>query len=91
MEVGRTARSAAGGHAGQLKEPQPQPDLAVRRRRGRLPHLTPPRLSTLWMARGGMVAHSKIGASLASTSSMTASGTVSSFLPPRAPRSSARG
>ena len=37
------------------------------------------------------VGYSKIGASLASTSYTTASGTLSSFLPPRAPRSSARG
>lgn len=35
--------------------------------------------------------HSKIGANFASTSSMIAPGTLSSFLPPRAPRSRARG
>ena len=35
--------------------------------------------------------HSKIGPSFASTSSRIASGAFSSFLPPRAPRSSARG
>ena len=36
-------------------------------------------------------AHSKIGASFASTSSIIVPGTLSSFLPPRALRSSARG
>jgi hypothetical protein len=41
--------------------------------------------------RNFLGAHSKTGASLASTSSMIALGTLSSFLPPRAARSSARG
>lgn len=40
--------------------------------------------------RGGAI-HSNIVASLASTSSMIAPGTLSRFLPPRAARSSARG
>jgi hypothetical protein len=40
---------------------------------------------------GSPAAHSKIGASFASTSSMIAVGTFSSFLPPRARRSRARG
>jgi asparagine synthase (glutamine-hydrolysing) len=45
----------------------------------------------MWWERVWGDGHSKIGASLASTSSITASGTASSFLPPRAPRSRARG
>jgi hypothetical protein len=53
--------------------------------------LCTPRIKIVLSKPCGARNYSKIGASFASTSSMIASGTLSSFLPLRAPRSSARG